>query len=149
MFAEAPALRPITQSAGDTTPDRLRVLCVDDFPDSADTLAALLDIFGCDAKSCYDGVTALWTAADFRPDACLIDLNMPGMDGDEVASRIRRLFPRNTPVLIAVTAQGDDIARQRTTRAGFDRHLVKPVDPDELAATVADLTIAARLSHSE
>src|SRR5579883_2568196 len=66
----------------------LRVLCVDDFHDSADTLGALLRIYGCDVKVCYDGPSALALAESFRPDVCVLDLTMPGMDGDELA----RLF---------------------------------------------------------
>lgn len=147
MIAEPPTIQlPLATGPG-AEPDRLRVLCVDDYRDSADTLSVLLEIYGCETRVCYTGRTAIAAAATFRPDACLIDLNMPGMDGDEVARRIRSLFPDAPPILIAVTAQGDAESRARTTAAGFDMHLVKPVDPDELATTVADLGIMTRWSR--
>ena len=148
MIAEPPIVVLPTAPAPPAEADRLRVLCVDDFRDSADTLGALLEIYGCDTRVCYNGRTAIAAAATFRPDACLIDLNMPGMDGDELGRRLRTLFPLAPPVLIAVTAQGDAASRARTTAAGFDMHLVKPVDPDELANAVADLGIMTRWSRT-
>jgi CheY-like chemotaxis protein len=117
------------------------VLCVDDYQDSADTLGALLRIFGCDVRVCYDGPTALSLAESFRPDVCVLDLTMPGMDGDELAHLLREKKLDPAPRLVAVTALADDAARRRTTAAGFDFHLVKPVDPDELANVVADVVI--------
>jgi two-component system OmpR family response regulator len=126
--------------AGDAPPS-LRVLCVDDFHDSADTLGALLRIYGCEVKVCYDGPTALALAPVFRPDVCVIDLTMPGMDGDELAARLRDCGLTPAPRLVAVTAMGDEDARRRTTAAGFDFHLLKPVDPDQLANIVTDVVI--------
>lgn len=67
----------------------LRVLCVDDNRDVADSTAELLRLVGFEARACYDGPTALAEAAAFLPSVCLIDLNMPGMDGDELATRLR------------------------------------------------------------
>jgi two-component system, OmpR family, response regulator len=121
-------------------PATIRVLCVDDFRDSADTLGALLRIYGCEVRVCYDGATALALDESFRPDVCVLDLTMPGMNGDELAKAIRaRRSP--APRLVAVTALGDETARGRTAAAGFDFHLVKPVEPDELANVVADVVI--------
>jgi CheY-like chemotaxis protein len=122
-------------------PPVLRVLCVDDNHDAADTLGVLLELVGYDAKVCYDGATALAMAEAFRPDACILDLTMPGMDGVELGRRLRqRPWGRNLP-LVAVTALGDDAARQQTTQAGFDLHLTKPIDPDRLANVLADIVI--------
>ena len=78
---------------------------------------------------------------EFRPDACILDLTMPGIDGVEVGRRLReRPWARTLP-LVAVTAQGNDEARRRTAEAGFDLHLTKPVDPDRLANVLADIVI--------
>jgi len=123
------------------TPVVIRVLCVDDYRDSADTLGVLLRVFGCDVRVCYDGPTALALVETFHPDVCVLDLTMPGMDGDEVARLIRERHIEPAPRLVAVTALGDEAARRRTMAAGFDFHLVKPVDPDELANVVADVVI--------
>ena len=97
--------------------------------------------YGCDVRVCYDGPTALALAESFRPDVYVIDLTMPGMDGDELARLLRERDLNPQPRLVAVTALGDDAARRRTTAAGFDFHLVKPGDPDELANVVADVDI--------
>jgi DNA-binding response OmpR family regulator len=119
----------------------LRVLCVDDNHDIADTLGVLLDLVGFEARVCYDGVSALIAAEEFRPDAAIIDLMMPGMDGVELGRRLRaRPWAAGLP-LVAVTALGDEEARRRTTEAGFDLHLTKPVEPDRLANVLADLVI--------
>ncbi len=129
----------------DQTTPALRVLCVDDNRDAADTLAILLEIAGFEAKVCYDGRAALVMADAFRPDACLLDLNMPGMDGVEVGRRLRAMLSDRLLPLVAVTAQGDDDARRRTSDAGFDLHLTKPVDPDRLANVLTDIVILRSL----
>jgi CheY-like chemotaxis protein len=147
LTGEADAIRlgiggtPQTDSDKNAIPPAmLRVLCVDDYHDSADTLAALLRIYGCEVRVCYDGASALELEYSFRPDVCVLDLSMPGMDGDVLARAIReRRSPG--PRLVAVSALGDEAARRRTAAAGFDYHLVKPVDPDELANVVADAAI--------
>jgi two-component system, OmpR family, response regulator len=119
----------------------LRVLCVDDNRDAANSLGILLELCGYESRVCYDGWAALEAAESFHPDVCILDLTMPGMDGDELGHRLRKLaWARQIP-LVAVTALGDDNARRRTTQAGFDLHLTKPVDPDRLANLVADLVI--------
>ncbi|MDB5313593.1 MAG: response regulator [Gemmataceae bacterium] len=119
----------------------LRVLCVDDNRDCADTLGILLELVGFDACVCYDGVSALAAAETFRPDAAILDLTMPGMDGGELARRLReRPWARTLP-LVALTALSDEEARRRTAGAGFDLHLTKPVSPDRLANVLADIVI--------
>lgn len=125
-------------SAGDSV---LRVLCVDDNRDAADTLGVLLELVGFEVRVCYDGLSALGLADEFRPDAVILDLTMPGMDGVEVGRRLReRPWARTLP-LVAVTALGGDEARLRTAQAGFDLHLTKPVEPDRLATVLADIVI--------
>lgn len=117
----------------------LRVLCVDDNHDAADSMADLLTLAGAEARACYGGADALDTAAWFEPRVCLVDLTMPGMDGCELAGRLLDLGGGHTFVLVAVTALGDAAARGRTKAAGFDLHLVKPVNPNDLLAVLADV----------
>ncbi|QDU19525.1 response regulator [Urbifossiella limnaea] len=112
-----------------------RVMCVDDNRDLADSEVMLLRTHGYDARACYDGPGAIRLAATFRPTVCLIDLNMPGMDGDELAGRLRASWAGEPPVLIAVTAMNNEDALRRIAEA-FDQHLVKPVDPRELVRLI-------------
>lgn len=96
-----------------------RVLCVDDNWDIADSEAQLLQVCGFDARACYDGAEALALAAAFRPTVCLIDLNMPGMNGDELAVRVRKREGGPPPVLVAVTARDDEQSQSRIRVAGL------------------------------
>jgi CheY-like chemotaxis protein len=113
------------------------VLCVDDNHDVADSEAELLGAYGFEARACYDGPSALAAAPGFRPDVCLVDLNMPGMDGAALAPRLRAQAGGAALVLVAVTAMSDARSAGRVAAAGFDRHLVKPVAPEALLALVA------------
>ena len=116
-------------------PTPLKVLCVDDCPDVTESLALLLGAYGFDARACYDGTSALAEATVFLPGVCLIDLNMPGMAGDVLAGRLREL-PQPPTVLVAVTAMNNAASSRRVRDTGFDLHLVKPVDPDQLIAVL-------------
>lgn len=118
---------------------RLRVLCVDDNRDIADSEAMLLDVFGYDARACYDGRCAIAEGRVFRPDVYLVDLNMPGMDGCEVARELRAEHDGPPPLLVAITAKSGKEDYRRTTEAGFDAHLVKPVEPTRLLAMLAEV----------
>ena len=118
---------------------RPRVLVVDDNRDQADSAAELFRLAGFDARACYDGPSALTLNREFLPDVCLLDLNMPGMDGDELASRLRGQAGGRPVLLVAVTAMGNDESRRRTEEAGFHMHLVKPVDPHDLLRVVDEL----------
>jgi CheY-like chemotaxis protein len=91
-------------------------------------------VSGYDAEACYDGASALRRAQSAPPDLCFIDLQMPGMDGDELAVLMRRLFPDRRMTLVAVTAMSNEEAVRRTAAAGFDAHLVKPAAPSDLIA---------------
>jgi two-component system, OmpR family, response regulator len=117
----------------------LRVLVVDDHPDAADTLAAVLEMLDCPARTCYDGMTALAVAADFQPQVCLLDLMMPKMDGLELASRLREQADGRPLMLVATTAFGDIEIRTQTATAGFHYHLLKPIDTMTLIETLAHL----------
>lgn len=115
-----------------------RVLVVDDNQDAATTLAFLLAAAGYKAEAAFDGPSALRTAEDFRPDACVLDISMPGMDGYELARRLRARFAAAPPVLATVTAHGDHDHLERAAEAGFDLHFTKPADPAELVEQLSE-----------
>jgi CheY-like chemotaxis protein len=119
-----------TQVTG-AVPSR-RVLVVDDNVDSAATLGTLLRYLGADVHVVNDGAAALTAMERYRPDIVLLDIGMPGMDGFEVARRIRQRSEWNDVTLIALTGWGQEDDRRRTRQAGFDHHLVKPADIDSL-----------------
>jgi CheY-like chemotaxis protein len=109
-----------------------RVLVVDDNHDAADMTAALLEHHGCDVRAVYCGEAAIETARTFQPQLVLLDLGMPGMDGWETCRRLRSQPWGSEVVIAAVTGWGQEEDRRGTTHAGFDHHLVKPVDPNAL-----------------
>jgi CheY-like chemotaxis protein len=116
-----------------------RVLVVDDNHDAADSLGALLEMLGAEVCVTHDGPAALQAFDSFHPAAVFLDLGMAGMDGYEVAGRIRaRRDARNT-VLVALTGWGRDKDRRRTQAAGFDHHLVKPGNMDAIEDLLATL----------
>jgi PAS domain S-box-containing protein len=117
-----------------------RVLVVDDNRDAADTLSMLLEFMGSkEVKVCNDGPAALAEMASFRPDVVLLDIGMPGMDGNEVARRIRQQPQFAGTRLVALTGWGQDEDRRRTQESGFDHHLTKPVDIAALQALLASI----------
>ena len=118
---------------------RRRVLVVDDNHDSADSMAAYLDMTGNVTATAYDGMEALEIATSFRPDLVLLDLGMPRLDGYETAIQMRARPGGASTVLVALSGWGQASDRQKTTDAGFDAHLVKPVDFDALEALLAGL----------
>jgi len=109
-----------------------RVLLVDDNVDAAQTLAMLLGITGHAVTLAYDGPSAVQAAINARPDVVLLDIGLPGLDGYEIARRIRQQASLKGVVLLALTGYGQETDRQRSQEAGFDHHLVKPVDFDEI-----------------
>ena len=130
------ALLPGDQPAAAGRPSALRVLVVDDNPDAADSLAAVLELLGYTVRTFYDGATALAAAEEFRPDACLIDLAMPGMNGLDLAGEFRARAKARPLLLIATTALGAVEDRTRTALAGFHYHLIKPIETPELFAAL-------------
>ncbi|WP_040891434.1 response regulator [Zavarzinella formosa] len=122
------------------TPNAPGILCVDDNQDGADMCATLLKMCGFDARACYDGETALRMAVESPPALCFIDLNMPGMEGDELAQRLRELMADHAIKLVALTAMARDEDFRRTDAAGFDLHLIKPADPMELVRLARMMT---------
>ena len=116
----------------------LRVLCVDDNRDAADTLGMLLKLVGFEAVVCHDGATALSVVGRSWPEACVLDVNMPGMDGCELAGLLRAAPGGDGLLLVAVTATDGPAATARTAAAGFNLHLVKPVPPQRLLDVLFD-----------
>jgi len=105
-----------------------RILLVEDNADSAHTMAALLSMEGHETAVVYDGDTALQRAQAMAPDVVLVDIGLPGMDGFQVARELRARPQTRGALLIAVTGYGQAADRQSAMEAGFDHHLVKPVD---------------------
>lgn len=116
---------------------RRRVLVVDDNADAADSLVLLLQLVGQETQAAYDGPSAIVMAEQFNPEIVLLDIGMPGMDGYEVARRLRNLPGLQIALLVALTGWGQDEDRQRSREAGFDQHLVKPVQLEALTAVLA------------
>jgi CheY-like chemotaxis protein len=127
----APAVPATLQSDGER---RLRVLIADDSTDIADTIALLLEDLGHETRVAYDGEQALAMAAEWSPDVALLDLGMPKLNGYELCRRIRQLPGGPGMTLIAQTGWGQEEQRRRTTEAGFDHHVVKPADIDDVVA---------------
>ena len=123
--------------AGMTTP-RSKILVVDDLRDSADSLAMMLRAKGHDVRVAYDGYEAVEIALQYHPDVVLLDIGMPRLNGYEAARMIRQQAGGDSPLLIAVTGWGHDENRLRTKEAGFDYHLVKPVEPAVLTKLLAE-----------
>jgi CheY-like chemotaxis protein len=113
------------------------ILVVDDNRDAADSLAMLLEIDGHDVTAVYSAPDALKRASELKPAVIVMDLGLPEIDGCEVARRMRAMPELEGVRLVALTGYGRDEDRQRTRDAGFDHHLVKPVDLDELGRLVA------------
>jgi len=110
-----------------------RILVADDNRDAAESLAMLLEMAGHEVRVAHHGRAALAVAQAFRPDTALLDIGMPEMSGYEVAQALRSEPWAVGLRLIALTGWGQDSDRRRALEAGFDHHLIKPVDPDQLA----------------
>jgi two-component system CheB/CheR fusion protein len=124
---------PGTARATPRKPPRRRVLVVDDNLDAANSLARLLKrLYGQDVRVAHDGPAALEAADLFHPEIVLLDIGMPGMDGYEVARRLRQKPEHAGLKIVALTGWGQETDRLRSKAAGFDHHLVKPVEPDDL-----------------
>jgi PAS domain S-box-containing protein len=118
---------------------RRRVLVVDDNVDAADSLAMLLRLGGHEVQVAHGGPAALEMVNDYRPEIAFLDIGMPGMDGYEVARRLREQPGLEGAVLVALTGWGQDEDKRRSNEAGFNQHLVKPVDPATLEKLLAEV----------
>ncbi len=131
----------VPQSLND--PQTPRVLIVDDNVDAAETLSILLGLEGYEVHCVYDGFQALKFVNEFRPDVVLLDIGLPGMDGYEVARRLREEFILQPLLLIAVTGWGGEDDLRKSQQAGIDHHLVKPVDPEALSQLLRNASTAS------
>jgi len=122
------------------------ILIVEDNTDARDALRVLLELDGHVVEAAGEGQEALELARAKNPDIALVDIGLPGIDGYEVARRVRARDARR-PVLIALTGYGQPEDRRRATEAGFDEVLVKPVDPTALTELLATLEIPGRESR--
>jgi signal transduction histidine kinase len=122
-----------------------RILVVDDNSDAADALALILRTAGYDVRTAKDGIEALWTMPAFRPRVVLLDLGMPKLNGFDTARQIRELPWGREVHIVAVTGWGQPKDRKRTLDAGFNAHLVKPVDYGELLRMLSRLAPATSL----
>jgi CheY-like chemotaxis protein len=121
-----------------------RILVADDNEDAAFTLSMLLETLGNEVRVAHDGAEAVEMAASFRPDAILLDIGMPKLNGYEACERIRLQEGGARAVIVALTGWGGEEDKERARSAGFDRHLVKPIDPGMLEELVAELPVLPR-----
>jgi len=112
--------------------DGLKVLVVDDDVDAADSLAAFLTLGPYDTKAAYGGEQALSLATTFEPNVVFLDINMPRMNGYAAAKALRRMFSISPPLLIAFTGQAEPVDTAAAEQAGFDLHVRKPCDYENL-----------------
>ena len=123
--------------ANDGTAPARRVLLVDDSVDAAEALSMLLETLGHEVRTMHDGTSALAIVDEFRPEAVILDIGLPGMDGFALARELRKRPSTRDVLLIALTGYGGDEDRLRARAAGFDHHLVKPVSFVDLEDLIA------------
>ena len=144
VMAASPIAKLSSSNEVTSTAPSLRVMVVDDNEDAADALGMLLLETGHEVLSVHDGPSTLTAALDFRPNVVLLDIGLPGMDGFEVAKKMREEPIFKDVVLVAMTGYGQESDRQRSKDAGFDHHLVKPPDFNKLQkllASVSEMTL--------
>jgi two-component system CheB/CheR fusion protein len=139
-----PRLENVEASAASAPPSASRhtvhrVLVVDDYVDSAESMALLLQAEGHEVRIAHEGLTAIKIAPEFQPSVVFLDIGLPGMNGFEVARSLRALPETKACMLVAMTGYGQAEDHQRSLENGFDRHFVKPVDPSALHDLFASL----------
>jgi len=139
ILTEAPKPQPRKTSGVPALAVRRRVLIVDDNEDGAESLAMLLQLGGHETHTAHDGVKAMEAAERLQPDVVLLDIGLPQLNGYEVCRRIREQPWGRGLTLVAVTGWGQQEDRRRSREAGFDTHIVKPVDPEGLLRLLASL----------
>jgi PAS domain S-box-containing protein len=148
VVPDAVAAAPIAMAAAPSRPG-LRLLVVDDNVDMAESLAMLLEAEGHAVRTAHGGPSALAAADEYGPDVVLLDIGLPDLDGFEVAKRIRKNPMHQGMVLIALTGYGQEADRQRSREAGFDHHLVKPVDLAEVHEILAKVKVGVSTAGPE
>jgi CheY-like chemotaxis protein len=136
--ARVAASAPPSRSSDRSETSGQRILLVEDNQDSATMLAGLLESLGHRVQTTHDGYTALSAVDTFRPQVVLLDIGLPEMNGYEVARRIRKRRGGHAPLLVALTGYAHPQAIDQARRAGFDHHLVKPLDLDKLCGLLAE-----------
>ena len=121
-----------------------RVLIIEDNHDAAESLRQVLELLGCSVIVSYTGPDGIQAAKRFGPDVVICDIGLPGLDGYQVAQQLRHQAGLEKILLIAVTGYGQEEDRRQAQQAGFDHHLVKPVDPHFLQKL-----IIRSLAHAE
>src|SRR5208337_375725 len=135
--AQPPRRKHRHMSAG-TAKHAANILVVDDNPDTASALSKLLEALGHDVRTAHDGPSALALARRQKPDYILLDIGLPDLDGYEVAAQLRKDPDCRDTVIIGVSGYGREEDRKRSHEAGFDHHLVKPINHDELILLLAE-----------
>jgi CheY-like chemotaxis protein len=126
------------EAVSESSEESLRVLIADDNEDAADMLAMILDSKGHEVLVAHDGLEAVSSAVSFSPDVALLDIGMPELNGHEVAAQIRERAGKSV-TLVAITGWSEPGVAQQKQYAGFDHHLVKPVDLERLNAFLSEL----------
>jgi len=137
ISAAMPAPRPAVTETPEARVSR-RVVVIDDNAQNANAMRRLVKALGGDCRVAYDGEAGVGEVVSFQPDLVFVDIGLPGIDGYEVARRLRRRPELSGLLIVAVTGYGQDSDRQRAREAGFDHHLVKPLDLEALRRLLAD-----------
>jgi DNA-binding response OmpR family regulator len=136
MKATIEAKRLLTPSSLTGVPQPLRVLIIEDDVDGAESMAVILRLAGFGVRFEINGSTGLAAADDFQPDIVLLDLGLPGLNGFEVAKRLRKTNGAGLHI-IAISGYCQSTDRERSRKAGIDQHLAKPVNPESLLKYLA------------
>ena len=122
-----------------------RVVVIDDNHDAANVTAMLVQALGGECRIAYDGISGVQEVLAYRPEIVLLDIGMPGFDGYETCSRIRRELGRDV-IVVALTGFGQEQDRDKAARSGFDAHLTKPAEPTELARLLGELSVDSHVN---
>ena len=128
---------------------KVRILVVDDSIDAADSMCAVLRLFGNDAVMAHDGESAIAMVAEYQPDLVFMDLSLPTVSGLEAGKQIRNAVAPNSVVVVAMTGWGRDEDRAASLQYGFDGHLTKPVDFQQLKEIIRNVAVARGISSSQ
>jgi CheY-like chemotaxis protein len=147
LVASADATHPASRDATGAGTGPLRIMVVEDNPDTAESFGLLLQLSGHDVRVLPRAVDALRLLDEFVADVAFLDIGLPGMDGFELARRLRTDPRVQSMVLVALTGYGRDEDRDEARRAGFDHHMTKPVDIDQLLALLNTVAPAAKTTE--